>query len=462
MKSKSVDMVSGPMFKGLLALTIPIMIMNVAQSLFNLLDMAVLRVFGFEQAVGAVGACGVLITLFTSLLIGISAGANVVIARHIGAGNKSRAEAAINTSIIFAICAGLTLMVIGVVFARDFLLMTKCPTTLLDDATLYFQIYFYGLPIQMLYVFSASVLRALGDTKRPMYFLLLGSACKVVLTVLLLQTALGGVISASLATVFANLVACVMSIVAVVKNKDVEVLRIKKLGFDFTELKAILYNGVPAGIQSALYAFANVIITTVVNSYGEAATTGVSIANQFDGILYQISLAPSLAAIPYVAQNMGAGKFDRVKKATLYSIAITVAFGASLGSLSAIFSRELSYIGSSSPEVVAFSVQKMVIVSSTYFICGINEVLGGALKGMGRPIVPTVTSLIFLCLLRFAWVYFVFPLFPPNNLTFLYLVWPIGWTLSIITLSCVLIYAMSKYRKTNNRTEGLSQSGITE
>ena len=142
---------------------------------------------------------------------------------------------------------------------------------------------------------------------------------------------------------------------------------------------------------------------------------------------------------------MGAGNYDRAKKSMLYSIVITVAFGASLGSLSAIFSRELSYIISSSSEVVTFSMQKMVIVSSTYFICGINEVLGGTLKGMGRPIAPAVTSLIFLCLLRFAWVYFVFPLCP--NLTFLYLVWPIGWTLSIITLSCVLMYEMSKYRK---------------
>ena len=143
MKSKSVDMISGPIFKGLFALTVPIMVMNVAQTLFNLLDMAVLRVFGFEQAVGAVGACGMLITLCTSLLIGVSAGANVVIARHTGAGNKERAEAAINTSIIFAVCAGLTLMVIGAVFARDFLVMTNCTTTLLDGATRYFKIYFY-------------------------------------------------------------------------------------------------------------------------------------------------------------------------------------------------------------------------------------------------------------------------------------------------------------------------------
>ncbi len=445
MKSKSVDVFEGSIFKGLLALTIPIMVMNVAQSLFNLLDMAVLRIFGFEQAVGAVGACGMLITLCTSLLIGIAAGANVVIARHMGAGNKARAEAAINTSIIFAFCAGLALMVIGTVFARDFLVMTNCPRALLDDAALYFRIYFYGLPIQMLYVFFASVLRALGDTKRPMYFLLIGGVCKLVLTVLLLQTAFGGVVSVALATVSANLVACVMAFISVVKNKNVEVLRIKKLRLDFSELKAILYNGIPAGIQSSLYAFANVIITTVVNSFGEAATTGVSIANQFDGILYQISLAPSLAIIPYVAHNMGAGNYDRLKKTMLCGIAITVAFGASLGSLSAIFSRELSYIVSSSPEVVAFSMQKMVIVSSTYFICGINEVLGGALKGMGRPVSPTVTSLVFLCLLRFAWVYFVFPLCP--NLTFLYLVWPIGWLLSGITLLAVFAFSISKVQK---------------
>lgn len=445
MKKNSVNMLSGSVMRGLLSLTVPIMIMNVAQSLFNLIDMAILRVFGYESATGAVGACGMLITLSTSLVIGVSAGANVVIARHVGARRKQRAESAIITALMFSVVAGLFLMILGAVFAEDFLIMTNCDDSLLADAAKYFRIYFYGLPIQLLYNFCASILRALGDTKRPMYFLFIGGACKIGFTALFLAIFKRGVESVAVATVIANLVSCALSLMTLLKNKEAVRLSWEKMRFEISELKAILYNGIPAGIQSALYSFANVIITSTVNTFGPAATTGIAIANQYDGILYQISYAPSLAAIPYIAQNVGAGNMKRVKSVMMCAIFITVAFGASLGSLSALFSDKLSYLLSSSAEVVAYSRQKMILVSSTYFICGINEVIGGVLKGMGRPIAPAVTSLIFMCALRFLWVYCIFPLMP--NLTFLYTVWPVGWILSILSLSIVLLLAFSKYRK---------------
>ena len=438
MKRKSVDMTSGSIIKGLFSLTVPIMVMNVAQSLFGILDMAVLKAFGFESAVGAVGATGMLTVLCTSLLIGISAGAAVVVARYIGSGMKRRAETAITTSLIFALCAGAMLLTVGGIFAENFLVMTNCHYTILPDATKYLRIYFLGIPVLLLYNFSASMLRATGDTRRPMYFLFAGCICKLVLTVIFIKLSDRGVESVGFATVMANLVACVLSVGALLKNKEVVDVRLSKLRFDARELGAILYNGVPAGVQSSLYAFANVVITSAVNSFGPDATAGIAIANQYDGILYQISYAPSLATIPYVAQNMGAGRTDRVKKTLICSVIITLGFGASLGALSAIFSRELSYFLSSSPAVVEYSVQKMVIVSATYFICGINEVLGGTLKGMGKPIAPAVTSLVYLCLLRIVWVYFVFPYV--RNMTFLYAVWPIGWTLSGITLLFILVH----------------------
>lgn len=445
MKIKSIDMTSGSIMRGMIGLTMPIMIMNVAQSLFNLLDIALLKFFGFERSVGAVGACGVLITLCTSLLIGIAAGANVVVARHVGAEQKNRAEAAITTSLLFSVMGGLVLLLIGSVFARDFLVLTNCHYTLLDDAALYLTIYFYGTPVLMLYNFSAAMLRALGDTKRPMLFLFIGWICKLIVTVTLIKTTGKAIESVAIATFVSNSVACLLSVLALIKNKTKVDIDIRKLHFDITELKSILYNGIPAGAQSALYSFANVIITATVNSFGADATTGIAIANQYDGILYHISYAPSLAAVPFVAQNIGARNIKRAKKALLCGVIITVAFGASLGALSAIFASELSYIVSSSPTVVAYSVQKMIIVSSTYFICGINEVLGGALKGMGKPIAPAVTSLFYMCILRFIWVYFIFPYCP--NLTFLYLVWPIGWVLSIITLSFVFWRTVSEYKK---------------
>ena len=209
--------------------------------------------------------------------------------------------------------------------------------------------------------------------------------------------------------------------------------------------------GIPTGLQQALYSIANLVIAGAVNTYGSDeitkanASTGVSIANNFDGILYQIAIAPALAVMPYVSQNVGAKNMKRAKEAIWKGILITVMFGGCFGMLSAVFSAQLSSIMSSNPEVIKFSQQKMIIVSSTYFICGINEILGAGLKGMEKPMIPMIATMIFMCGIRFPWVWFVYPLFP--NLTFLYTIWPIGWTLSIIMILCFLIPTAKKLQR---------------
>ena len=445
MRKSNVDMLNGPIVKGLLSLAVPIMIMNLLQSMFNIIDMTVLKMYADDMSVGAIGVCGSLTVLATTFLAGLSTGANIVVARRIGEKNKDAADKAAMTSILLAIVSGLLFMVIGVVFAEFFLKLTKCPSALLPEATVYFKLYFCSVPILMVYNFCASILRAIGDTKRPMYFLTIGGIIKVLFTFLFVCHLDMEVKGVGIATIISTLVACVLVLIKVVKFQDVVDIDFKKLKFTITELKSIMFIGVPAGIQGALYCFANVVITTAVNSYGEYATTGISIANQFDGILYQIALAPSYAVAPYVAQNIGAGNLKRVKQTVVRAILITIAFAASLGSLSAIFSGQLSSIMSSNPAVIAYSQEKMIIVSSTYFICGINEVFCGVLRGMGKPIIPTISSLIFLCLLRFVWVYFIFPLCP--NFTFLYTVWPVGWTLSIVTLFTAYVASMSKLKR---------------
>lgn len=444
MKKRNVDMLSGSIVKGLLALTMPIMIMNVMQSLFSIIDMTVLKTFSSDSAVGAVGASGTLITLCTSLLIGISAGANIVVAKRIGLGNKERVKKATMTAILFSVLGGLLLMIIGAVFAETFLKMTNCPETLLDAAATYFRIYFYGIPFLMLYNFCAAILRAAGDTKRPMYFLILGGIIKVAFTLFFVTVFDMDVEGVSISTNISSFVICLMAFFALNKTPELHI-DLKKLRIYGLELKEMLYIGVPSGLQTAMYSFANVIIMTAVNSFGENATTGVSIANQFDGLMYQIIYAPSLAATPYIAQNIGAGNLERVKKTVLRATIITAGFGLTFGSLSAIFSAELSSIMSTTPEVIKYSQQKMILVSSTYFLLGINEIMGGVLKGMGKPIIPAVSTMVFMCLIRFPWVHYIFPLYP--NLTFLYLIWPIGWISSIITLLLFYFPAMGKLKK---------------
>lgn len=445
MNKNNVDMLSDPITKGLISMTMPIMIMNVVQMLFNVVDLTALRFFADDNAVGAVGACGMLSTLCTSLLLGLSAGANVVVAKRIGEGNKERTDRATVTALLIAVFGGITLMIIGLIFAETFLKWTNCPESLLPGATKYFKIYFFGVPFTIFYNFCASILRATGDTKRPMLFTNLAGLLKMLFNILFLTLTDMTVQGVALASICAYIVSDILVFVSVLHNKDVHV-DFSEIKIDFAEFKEILFIGVPTGLQSAMYSFANTIITTVVNGFGAAATTGIAIANQFDGILYHISCATSVAAIPYVAQNVGAKNYDRVKKIVVRAVLVTVGFGATFGAFSAIFSRQLSSIMSSSPEVIAFSVQKMIIISSTYFICGINEVMGGVLKGMGKPIIPTVATFVWMCLFRFVWVYVIYP-FCPQSLTFLYLVWPIGWILSIATLLVAYFPAIKKLQK---------------
>ncbi len=445
MKMKNVDMLSGSITKGLLSMAIPIMIMNIMQSLFTIIDMTALEYFSSDSDVGAIGVCGVLISMVTTLLIGVSSGANVVVAKRIGQRDKESTNNAVMTAILTSIAGGLLLLVIGVIFAEKFLNMVDCPPTLLPKAVNYYRIYFLGVPIMMFYNFCASVLRAIGDTKSPMVFLILAGIVKVLFTIIFLMFTDMTVEGVALATIISQLMAGVLAFITILKNDDIIRLDFKKIRFYGRELKEMLFLGIPTGLHNFMTTLANAVIATAVNGFGENAATGVSIANQFDNILYLITMAPALAAMPYVAQNAGAGDIKRVKKTVAQATLITIAFGVSFGALTSIFSGQLSSIMTSNPEIIAFSKQRLIIVASTYFICGINEVLGGTLRGLGKPIVPTISTLIYMCIIRFPWVYFIFPLYP--SLTFLYLIWPIGWILSTITQLFICFPEISKLKK---------------
>ncbi|MBR4305176.1 MAG: MATE family efflux transporter [Clostridia bacterium] len=442
MGRNNVNMLSGSVTKGLISMILPIMISNVMQSIFSAIDMTVLKIYSSDLAVGAVGACSNLISLSTALLIGISLGANMIVARRLGAGDKTRAEKAAVTAIKTALIGGLILMGIGVLLAETFLRWTNCHESLLPQAVTYLRLYFCAVPMLMVYNFCASVLRATGDTKRPMYFLLLNGVIKVILNFLFVARLDMDVASVAVATIIASLVSCSLSCITLFKLQNVMPMHFFRTRFDTREFREIIRIGIPAGVQAGMLAFANVAITATANSFGADATTGVSIANQFESILYQITAAPGVAVAPFVSQNIGAGNIPRVKKTILCGVLITTISTATLGALSAIFSGQLAGIMSTSPAIIGYAKQKMIITSIPYFIAGINELMSGVLRSIGKPIVPTVTSLLFICLLRFAWVYAIFPLYP--NLGFLYLVWPIGWFLSVITQLIVYLHRIKK------------------
>ena len=450
---KEVNMLSGSIMKGIMTIAIPIMIMNVLQSLFNIIDMTILKMYDTDggYSVGAVGACGTLFSFITGLAIGIAAGANVVIARYIGKGDKDGVDKSVGTALVFSVISGVVLLIIGVCFAEFFLGLVNCPTKFFDKAVLYFRLYFLGMPFFTFYNFAAAILRSSGDSRRPMIYLTIGGVVKVALTFLLVGVLKMEIVGVSIATISTWIITSILDVIALIRDGGVVAVNFKKLRIYGKQLKEMLIIGIPTGLQQALYSVANLVIAGAVNTYGSDeitkanASTGVSIANNFDGILYQIVMAPALAVMPYVSQNVGAKNMKRAKESIWKGMLITLVFGGFFGMLSAIFSAQLSSIMTSNPEVIKFSQQKMMLVSSTYFICGINEILGAGLKGMGKPMIPMISTMIFMCAIRFPWVWFVYPLFP--NLTFLYTIWPIGWVLSIITVLCFLIPTAKKLQQ---------------
>ena len=447
LRRKNVDMLSGSIMKGLFIVAFPIVLMNVLQSMFNMVDMRVLKTYDTDGlAVGAVGVCSTLIGLITNLVIGIATGANAVVARHLGRKDPEDARKAAGTAILFSALAGLALTVIGIAGAKTFLVWTNCPEKLLSRAVLYFRLYFAGVPILTVYNFCAAIIRSSGNSKRVMEISLVGGAVKVVCTYLFVGAFKGGIVGVSLATILSWFVTFAMSWWTVTKGNSAVNIKLKDVRYDKKELKEVLRIGVPSGLQMGLYSIANVIIVATVNTFGAEATTGLSIANTFDGIIYNFSHATSLAVLPYVSQNIGAGNIKRATQSVWRGILLAIILAGGTGALSAIFAPQLSSLLSSDPVVIDYSCQKMVIISSTYFICGIFDVFGAALRGMGRPVVPTVATMLFMCALRFVWVYVIFPLVP-QNLTFLYLVWPVGWILSIALMACALFPQIKKLMK---------------
>ena len=446
-RRNEVNMLSGSVFKGLIRVTIPIMIMNVFQSIFNFIDMTMIGNFAGDSAVGSVGACGTLINVFTSLLIGIAVGANAVVARYIATGDEERKEKAIGTSMFLVVFGGLLLMALGVIFARTFLKWMNVSESLLDGAEIYFKLYFVGCPLLLLYNFCANILRSAGDTKRPMYFLILGGVLKITTNYLFLRfTTNFAVQGVAIATIVSWSVTGGLCFSILLRGKGSVKFKWKRFGVHKKELIELLRIGVPTGIYTMAYGLANVIIASTVNSFGEHATEGMAIANVFDGIIYQISHAASFAVLPFISQNYSVHNSKRVKETIYKGSVIALLFCGVFGSLSAIFAPQLSSLMSTTPEVIEYSTQKMIVASSLYFICGVQDVLASALRGIGKPTIPTIGTLIFTCALRFFWVYCIFPFCPPS-LTFLYLVWPIGWLLNAIMMGVAFTICYKKKMK---------------
>lgn len=452
MLRNNVNMLSGPIIPGLIRMSIPIMVMQIAQALFNIADMAILKVFDSSGiAVGAVGACTILISLFTVMAVGISSGSNVVIARHIGSSEQDSVERSVGTSLVLAVLSGVLLFAVGF-FLTDWLLsLVNCPTEFLTQSVLYLKVSFISLPFVVLYNFSAAILRATGDTGRPMIYLIIGGVLKVAATYVFSGPLKMGVLGVALSTVISWAVAAALTFFALLREKGVVKINSRRLKIYRRELLEILFIGLPAAAQPIFFTVANLMLTATVNSFGAAASTSYSIGTTFENIIYQMAVASALAIMPYVSQNVGNRNIKRARQAVRGGILITVVLICFFGWLSALFSRQLASMMSDDPTVIALARQKMILVSTPYFIYGISEVLCAAMRGLGRPIVAALTSLTHMCVIRIFWIYVIFPLNP--ELWFLYLIWPIGWVLVTLTILCFYFPTMKRLKQKIERKD---------
>lgn len=436
------DLTKGPIAKNLILFAIPLIITNIMQLLFNATDIAVLRFMVDEKAVASVGATSSLTHLIVNLFVGLSVGSSVVLSRCVGANNVDKARRVVGTAVAISLIGGVMLLLIGLFASRFFLQLMGCPDTLIDGATKYLQIYFLGAPIVLFYNFSAGMLRAVGDTFRPMLFLMIAGVANVVLNFFFIAVCGLTVEGVAIGTVAAQGISSVLAFIVMRKTDGFSKFSFKYLKVYKSELIDIVKIGIPSAIQSVMFSISNVLIQSTVNSFGDVAVAGNTAASQVDAFVYTTGNSIANASISFASQNYGAGKIDRVKKGIFISIVIVFAVQFGVGLLMLTFARPLTSIFAESESALLYSKQRIDVMGLFYFMCGIMEVLTYNMRALGKSITSMVISIFFVCIMRIIWLKTFFLLNPTYAMIFYS--YPISWLLCIIVTSMFLIPLIKK------------------
>lgn len=448
--SKKIDLVHGNMLKKIILFAIPVMLSGVLQLLFNACDLMVIGKFCGDDSLAAVGSTSSLTSLIVNLFIGFSVGANVSVARAIGRKNEERCHDLVHTSIVFSFIVGVFLIIFGVLTARYWLIQMDTNKEILDKASIYLQIYFAGSIFNLLYNFGASIVRATGETKRPLYYLVIAGITNVVLNlffVIVLKIDVAGV---ALATIISQMISCILIIRYLMKLDGYVHLNIKDLKIDKSSLNEIILIGLPAGIQNSLFAISNVSIQTAVNSFNSTAiVAGNSASNNIGGFIYTSMNSFYQACLTFTSQNLGARKVKNCKKVLWSCLVCSTVGGIFVGIVTVLLGEPLLGMYSNSEEAIKYGLIRLSIVGLSYFLCGIADVLVGGLRGLGYSIIPMITSIIGICGIRLAWIYTVFAKY--HTLQVLYVSYPVSWILTaVVHLICyIVIYkkTLSKFNK---------------
>jgi len=426
------DMTTGPFFKKILIFSIPLMLTGVLQLIYNAADVMVVGRFAGSESLAAVGSTSSLVNLIINLFVGLSTGAGVVTSRHIGANATERINKSVHTAMAIGIISGFAVGVFGFFLSGKFLSLMGTPKNILPLATLYLKIYFLGAPGSLVYNFGASIVRSTGDTKRPLIILGFTGIINVVLNIILVVGFHFDVAGVAIATIVAQYISAILIVIRLKNIDNACRLNFKKIRIYKTELKEIIKIGLPAGFQSSLFSFSNVLIQSTINSFGSVAMAGNTAAQNADAIIYTCTNAVAQTAMTFTSQNMGAKKYVNIRKIYFMCMGFVLVISVCFGAVGLLFPEQIIGIFTTEAEVIEMGKHRLFIMMTTYFICSIMDVSGCQIRGMGKSIEPMIITLLGACGIRVLWLYTGFPL--KKELWNLYLSYPISWLITFIAL----------------------------
>lgn len=446
-KNFEIDMVRGPVLKKMLRFSLPLMLSSILQILFNAADIIVVGRFAGDHSLAAVGSTTSLINLLVNLFIGLSIGANVTVARYYGARRDKELKDTVHTAIALSIVSGILLTIVGFLGSRQILIWMNTPKEVVDLAALYLRVYFLGMTGVMVYNFGASVLRAVGDTRRPMYYLAFSGVVNVILNlifVILLKMDVAGV---GAATAISQWIAAVFVVNCMRKEEGAMKLVLRELHISMDKFVSIVRIGLPAGVQGLIFSMTNVMIQSSVNSFGAVIVAGNSAAANIENFIYFPMNAFYQATISFTSQNVGAKRISRIDKILTRGEMGAIAMGLIVGLLELLFGTTLLGIYSTSDAVIAAGMRRLAILAPTYVFCGAMDVMVGALRGMGYSVMPMLVSLVGVCGLRVIWILTLFQMPQFHTLEMLYLTYPVTWLLTFAAHLATFLVIRKKLRE---------------
>ena len=442
--SYEIDMLNGPVMPKLLTFAVPLILSSVLQLTFNAADVIVVGKFEGDAALAAVGAPGALINLLVNLFLGLSVGANVVAARYHGAGDFRQTGESVHTSMLMSVISGVGVDLVGFLLAGTFLSWMNTPADVLPLATAYMRIYFLGMPANMIYNFGAAILRAVGDTRRPLMYLTIAGVANVLLNILFVAGLGMGVSGVAWATIAAQVISAILVVLCLMRTEGSIHLDLKQLRLRADKVLEIARIGLPAGLQGIFFSFSNVIIQATVNSFGTVATAGNTAASNIEGYIYVSMNAIYQAAITFVSQNVGAYRYDRISRVTRAALLAVTGIGLGMGAILFFFMRAFFTIYTDDPAVIAAASIRSSVIAPTYFLCGMMDTMVGVLRGMGSSVAPMIVSVMGACVFRLLWIALIYPFNPTLNM--LYLSYPISWLITLsVHLMCYFHLKRKKY-----------------